>query len=64
MTVRCRAPCMWRSYGKYRRTRRGHKVLNKEPRDEGTCALSVEAGRVTISEDRKCLKFRHWDEED
>jgi len=64
MTVKCRAPCEYRTYGKYLRTRRGHKILNKNLRDEGTCTLSVSAGGATIDEFGRCLNFKHWDEDD
>jgi len=61
MTIRCRAPCWYRTYGKYRRTRRDNVILNKEMKKEGTCGLSVGGGIYLIDKTGKCISFDHWD---
>ena len=61
MTIRCRAPCWNRTYGKYRSSRGGGVILNKDMRNEGSCGLSLGGGIYLIDESCKCIGFDHWD---
>ena len=63
MTIRCRADCASRTYGKYRRDSRGKKILNKDVRDEGTCVLSISSGIVVVDRAKTCTSFHPWEAE-
>ena len=55
-SAKCAAPCKFRTYGKYRRTAGGKRILNKKFKPEGSCAIE----KLRISEDRRCLSYTFW----
>ncbi len=54
---KCRMPCQYRTWGKYRQTATGKIILNKQMQPEGTCL-----GSPVIDESGKCTTFRSWEE--
>lgn len=60
MPILCKAPCIFRTYGKWRRIR-GTPTPNPDKRDMGTCSIAG-SGAPEISEDKVCLTFMDWDE--
>jgi hypothetical protein len=54
---KCKMPCYWRTWGKYRQTASGKIILNKGVRSEGTCL-----GSPLVDENCKCTTFLSWEE--